>query len=266
MSRSLARARRDPRGRCLAGWRAGADPQQSFPGDGCGLEIIPCSTISTCPAPNPKAGSGNHDLIGASGPRYWPCRRRKAPECPTCSRRSGPVPRHLAPADARFGPIFDSYYYRYRGGDPELCACRRPPAQGMRSGRRPPRRRVPCDEVGYLHYATSNSGSRPREVGYLVPPRQFRDSGRRHHLSTRTTPPPSCCPATATSNRWCSPGSIRPTPISTGTARALEKLVLNTRACSTSRGVDRARSSGFAAVFSGCCHGDRPGTARARIN
>ena len=49
------------------------------------------------------------------------------------------------------------------------------------------------------------------------PARRAGRARRRHDPRRRRTARPSCCPATATSSRWCSPASTRPTPSSTRT-------------------------------------------------
>ncbi len=73
--------------------------------------------------------------------------------------------------------------------------------------------------------------------------------------STPTSARPSCCPATARSSRWSSPGSIRPRASSTKTLRdALAKLKLNDASLQLRAGdLDGAWASASAAAFSACC-------------
>ncbi len=202
------------------------------------------------------------DLIGAD-PRRDPARvaPRKASASRSCSRRSWRGCRRRA--GERDAPlralIFDSYYDRYRGAIPSVRVVdgvdpRRDADQLRRASGRRLRSRRSRLQPAAASIRRHELG--PGEVGYVVASVRDvqRDARGRHDLRREQARDASCCPATGTSSRWCSPGSIRRTPSSTrGCATRSRSCSSTTRLCTTSRRRPPRSASDSAAASSACC-------------
>ena len=226
-----------------------------------GLEIIPVLNKIDLPGAEPERRAQEiMDLIGAKREEILAVSAKEGIGIPELleaivARVPPPQGREDAPLRAL---IFDSYYDRYRGRHSEHPGGgRRGARRGWRSRSAPTR--TTC--TTWTKWATSSwaSGrrrsSRPGEVGYLVASlRDVRDARVGDTIFDAHDRAPSCCRGTARSSRWCSRGSIPPSPTSTrACATRWRSSGSTTPASSTSRRRPPRSASASAAASSACC-------------
>ena len=253
---------RHPRGGRLAG-HPGADAvATSSSRMDAGLEIIPVLNKIDLPGAEPEQRAQEiMDLIGAKREEILAVSAKEGTGIPDLLEaivRRVPPPRGTsrgaAPrADLRLvlRPVPRRHPQHPGGG-------RRAARAGCRSPSAPTR----TTSTRWTRSATSQLGQHPTDEldggrGGLPrgePPRRARRPRGRHRLRRRPTAPPSCCPATATSSRWCSPASTPPTPTSTRTsATRWRSSSSTTPRCTTSRSRPPRSASASAAASSACC-------------
>ena len=155
--------------------------------------------------------------------------------------------------------IFDSYYDRYRGAIPSIRVVDGTVRPGMEIAfGSHPDEVFRVDEVGLPPAGPAPADRARGRRGRLPggqPARRAATPASATPSSTPRTAPPSCCPAIATSSRWCSPASTRPTPTSTKNLRdALEKLRLNDASLNYEPESSTALGFGFRCGFLGLLH------------
>ena len=239
-----------------------------------GLEIIPVLNKIDLPGAEPERRAQEIvDLIGVEPGRdpgglgQGGHRRARAPRgdrgpgAAARGRRGRAAPRADLRLVLRPLPGRDPQHPRggRRGARGHGDRLRRAPGRRVRGrrGRLPPAR------------PASRRRARGRRGGLhrRQPARRARRARGRHDPRRRTTARPSCCPATATSSRWCSPASI-PTDSDQyeGLRDALEKLRAQRRQPALrARVVHGARLRVPLRLPRPAAHGDRPGAAGARV-
>ena len=170
-----------------------------------------------------------------------------------------PAPRGDADAPLR-ALIFDSYYDRYRGAIPSVRVVDGVMRAGMKITFGAHRDDVyEVDEVGYIQLGQRPTARARAGRGGLRRRQRARRCARRASGDTifdaDEPREPSCCPATRTCSRWCSPG-IYPTDTDQyeELRDALEKLQLNDASLHYEPETSTALGFGFRCGFLGLLH------------